>query len=91
LQWARELPIGGSPAFAVEEVGKNGDWLFSSELPKLLFHAEPGALMPKPVVDYLTANLPNLETRFLGAGLHFLQEDHPHLIGQGIADWLRRL
>ncbi len=63
----------------------------SSPLPKLLFHAEPGALMPAPVVDHLSATLSNLEVRFVGAGTHFLQEDHPHLIGQGLADWLRRI
>ena len=90
LQWPREVPIGGEPAFAEAEVLKNGEWLMASPIPKLLFHAEPGALAPKPVVDYLSENVPNLEVRFVGAGTHFLQEDHPHLIGQGIADWLRR-
>lgn len=90
LQWPREVPIGGEPAFAEAEVLKNGEWLLESQIPKLLFHAEPGALAPKPVVDYLSENVPNLEVRFVGAGTHFLQEDHPHLIGQGIADWLRR-
>lgn len=91
LQWPREIPIGGEPAFATAEIVKNGEWLALSRIPKLLFYAEPGALMPKPVVDFMTANVSNLETRFLGAGVHFLQEDHPHLIGQGLADWLRRM
>ena len=91
LQWPREVPIGGEPAFSVEEVVKNGDWLMASPIPKLLFHAEPGALAPRPVVEFLAANVPNLEVRFLGAGTHFLQEDHPHLIGQGLTDWLRRI
>lgn len=91
LQWPREVPIGGEPAFAVNEVEKNGEWLMTSPMPKLLFHAEPGALLPQPAVDFLAANVPNLEIRFLGAGTHFVQEDHPHLIGQGLADWLRRM
>ncbi|MGF1473941.1 MAG: haloalkane dehalogenase [Geminicoccaceae bacterium] len=91
LQWPREVPIGGEPAYSTEQVLKNGEWLSAAGMPKLLFHAEPGALMPKPVVDQLAETLPNLEVRFVGAGLHFLQEDHPHLIGQGLADWLRRL
>lgn len=56
-----------------------------------MFYARPGAIAPQQVVDYMTANLKNLETRFLGAGLHFLQEEHPHEIGAGLADWLRRL
>ncbi|MEO1141850.1 MAG: haloalkane dehalogenase [Pseudomonadota bacterium] len=91
LQWPREIPIGGDPAEATAEVTANGEWLYETELPKLLFYAEPGSLAPKPVIEYMTANLKNLETRFLGAGLHFLQEEHPHLIGQGLADWLRRI
>jgi len=91
LQWPREIPIGGQPEYATGVVTKNGEWLMSSDIPKLLFHAEPGTIMPKPVVEFLTSNLKNLEVRFLGAGAHFLQEEHPHLIGQGIADWLRRI
>jgi haloalkane dehalogenase len=91
LQWPREIPIGGEPAFAAEEVAANGAWLLESTVPKLLFHAEPGLLLPEPAVDHLRANLTDLEIRFLGAGTHYLQEEHPHLIGQGLADWLRRL
>ncbi|MEM7643950.1 MAG: haloalkane dehalogenase [Pseudomonadota bacterium] len=90
LEWPRQIPIGGTPADVTAEVLANGEWLTGSNIPKLLFFAEPGALMPMPVVTWLTENVPALETRFLGAGLHFLQEDHPHLIGQGLVDWLRR-
>ena len=91
LAWPREVPIEGKPADVVEDVRLNGEWLLSSQIPKLMFYAEPGALMPRPVADYLTANVPNIEARFVGAGSHFLQEDQPHVIGQGIADWLRRI
>lgn len=91
LQWPREIPIEGEPANVVEEVEANGAWLQQSPIPKLLFHAEPGLLFPPAVVDYMAANVPELEIRFIGAGTHYLQEDHPHLIGQGLADWLRRL
>lgn len=91
LAWPREIPIEGTPPDVVEEVGLNGEWLFSSPIPKLMFYAEPGALMPPPVADFLAAKVPNLETRFVGAGTHFLQEDHPHVIGHGITDWLRRI
>jgi len=91
LAWPREVPIAGKPAEVVKEVTDNGAWLLSSPIPKLMFYGEPGAIAPKPVVEYLSANVPNLETRLVGAGTHFLQEDHPHVIGQGVADWLRRL
>lgn len=90
LQWPREIPIGGSPSYSVSQVVENGKWLLQSEIPKLLFYVEPGAILPKPAIEFLIKNTKNLEARFLGAGLHFVQEDHPHLIGQGLADWLRR-
>jgi len=90
LEWPRQIPIAGEPANVVDEIVANGEWLVGSAIPKLLFHAEPGALMPQPVVRWMAENVSALEIRFLGAGLHFLQEDHPELIGRGIADWLRR-
>ncbi len=91
LVWPRQIPIAGEPADVVEEIAANGGWLTSSKVPKLAFWAEPGAIMPKMAVDWLVANVPNLETRFVGAGLHFIQEDHPHVIGHGLVDWLRRI
>jgi haloalkane dehalogenase len=90
LVWPRQIPIEGTPPDVVEEVRMNGAWLTETQIPKLLFYATPGAIMPPAVVNWHAANVANLEIRFLGAGLHFLQEDHPHLIGQGLADWLRR-
>ena len=90
LQWPREIPIGGEPEATSAEIVANGEWLYSSGIPKLLFYATPGVLTPEPVVAYMVQNVPNLEVRFLGRGLHFLQEDHPDLIGAGIHDWLRR-
>ncbi|MEL6640752.1 MAG: haloalkane dehalogenase [Pseudomonadota bacterium] len=90
LVWPRQVPIGGTPEDVVDDVTRNGTWLTETSIPKLLFYATPGALMPQQVVDWHAANVSNLEIRYLGAGLHFLQEDHPDLIGQGLADWLRR-
>lgn len=90
LAWAREIPVAGDPAETARELVANGDWLQGSQIPKLLFFAEPGSLTPKPVVDFLAANTANLESQSLGHGLHFLEEDHPDLIASGLADWLER-
>jgi len=90
LQWPRELPIAGEPKAAHDAIIANGQWLTSSDIPKLYFYATPGAINPEPVVDWVINNVPNLETRFLGTGTHYVQEDHPALIGTGIVDWLRR-
>lgn len=91
LAWPREIPIEGTPANVVGEVAANGEWLTESQIPKILFYAEPGAIIPPAAARHLAATVPNLETRFVGAGTHFIQEEHPHVIGQGLADWLRRI
>lgn len=90
LQWPREVPIAGEPAHTAKLVVDNGKWLKETDIPKLYFYAEPGALNPAPVVEYFQTQLKNIETRYVGVGTHFLQEDNPHAIGRGLADWLRR-
>jgi haloalkane dehalogenase len=42
-------------------------------------------------VAYSRANIRNIQTLNVGEGLHFIQEDQPDAVGQGIADWLRGL
>ena len=41
-------------------------------------------------VAYFAENLKNIETNYVGPGYHYIQEDHPHMIGRELADWLRR-
>lgn len=90
LQWPRELPIGGEPAETVEVVTRIGEWMRETETPMLHFWATPGALNPEPVAKALVEQVKNLQSQYVGAGVHYLQEDHPELIGRTIADWRRR-
>jgi len=90
LVWPRQIPIAGEPADTAEVITKNGEWLYSTSLPKLMFHVTPGALMPPPVVEFVKANASNLEDVFLGDGVHYVQEDHPDAIGAALRDWLDR-
>ncbi|WP_264754793.1 hypothetical protein [Marinobacter sp. LV10R510-11A] len=41
-------------------------------------------------MDQYRQQLPNLETAFVGSGLHYIQEDQPQKIGQAIAQWMDR-
>lgn len=91
LVWPREFPIDGQPADTAIEIVRNARWLQRSPIPKLLFYAEPGILIPPAFADYLAHNVRNLETRFIGPGIHYLQEQNPRAIGLGLADWLRRI
>ena len=56
-----------------------------------MFHVEPGILIPLPAVEWLRANMPNLETHHIGPGVHYVQEDHPQEIGRVLAEWLTRV
>jgi haloalkane dehalogenase len=90
-RWPNEIPIEGEPADVAEAVGAYSAWLQETEVPKLLFAATPGALIPAPMVEWARSALPNLEVVDLGEGIHYVQEDHPEEIGRGIARWLAEL
>jgi haloalkane dehalogenase len=90
-RWPNELPIAGEPPDTAAAVDANFAWLQQSDVPKLLLHATPGAIAPPPAVARYTSVLSNLTTVDVGEGIHYLQEDHPHEIGEGIANWYRGL
>lgn len=91
MQWPREIPFDGKPADNHEIVAAYDAWLQKTEIPKLLFHADPGGLIPAELAQWCEANYPNLTRVELGAGIHYVQEDHPHTIGQRTAKWLAGL
>lgn len=88
--WPNELPIAGEPARNVVVVTAVGEWLSTSETPKLLQYASPGAIIPPAAAAWMAENYRNIETQFVGYGAHYIQEDNPEVIGRGIADWYRR-
>ena len=47
LTWPRQIPIDGEPADVVEIVAAYADWLATSDVPKLLVVAEPGAILDR--------------------------------------------
>ncbi len=88
-RWPNEIPIEGEPADVAEAVATYNEWLQKTELPKLLFHATPGAILPAPMVDWCRQNLKQLTAVDIGQGIHYLQEDNPDLIGRELAGWYR--
>lgn len=91
LVWPLEIPLGDGPQRNIDMVNRIGGWLLETDTPVLLFYAHPGALIPPRSAEWLAGRLRNIETRYLGPGNHYVQEDHPHKIGLGLADWRRRL
>ena len=88
-EWPRQVPIDGTPALTHDVISEYSTWLQQAPIPKLMFTAKPGTIAGDDIVKWCQANLANLETEHLGEGLHFLQEDHPHAIGENVARWLQ--
>ena len=90
LTWPRQIPIEGEPADVTAIAAAYADWLATSDVPKLFVKAEPGLLLARGTNLDFARRLP-AQTEVTVAGLHFLQEDSPHEIGQAIADWIGTL
>jgi haloalkane dehalogenase len=88
-RWPNEIPIDGKPADVFEAVSSYSEKLQRSELPKLLFHATPGGIIDEAGVEWAKRRLKNLTTVHIGRGIHYLQEDNPHLIGAELEKWCR--
>lgn len=87
-QWPLEVPIAGKPADVTQIVSEYHQWLQETELPKLLLYAKPAGLIPEKSAEWIVEHFPNTKSRFIGDGIHFLQEDHPHHIGSEIKTWI---
>jgi haloalkane dehalogenase len=88
LALPRELPIAGEPADVWDMMDKVHAALAASTYPKLLFVGSPGALVSPAFARDFATSLRHCAVVPLGAGLHFLQEDHPEAIGRSIAGWI---
>ncbi len=86
-RWPCEIPIEGKPADVAEVVESYGKRLRASGLPKILFYGTPGGIVKEREVAWCRENLKNLETVAIGPGIHYLQEDNPHLIGKELTRW----
>jgi haloalkane dehalogenase len=83
LVWPRELPIEGEPADVVAIVEENARWLkASSDLPKFFINGDPGTSISGRVREFCRS-LPN-QREVTVKGLHHLQDDSPHEIGEAL-------
>ncbi|MEO1190968.1 MAG: haloalkane dehalogenase [Pseudomonadota bacterium] len=89
--WPNQLPVAGAPAATSAVVTAIGSWLKESDLPKLVIYFEPGALLTPEAAKWMQQTYRNLEVRYGGAGIHYVQEDQPVAIGRHVSDWLAGL
>jgi haloalkane dehalogenase len=87
-RFPNELPIAGEPADVYATMEKAHAVLAASTYPKLLFAGDPGALVPMAVAEDFARRLPDCRLIKLGSGLHYLQEDHPEVIGKEVAAFI---
>ncbi len=85
LTWPREIPVDGEPADVCQIVTDYGEWLASSEVPKLFINADPGSILTGPQREWVRTWRHQQEVTV--PGIHFVQEDSADAIGQAIAEW----
>ena len=90
-RWPQEVPIDGEPADVHAAITDYAQKLQESEIPKILFYAQPGMITQGPVVEWSKQAFKNLTTVDIGPGMHYVQEDNPHKIGTELAKWYRSL
>jgi haloalkane dehalogenase len=90
-RFPNELPIAGEPADVYSMLEEAHRALAESSYPKLLFTANPGALVSPSVANSFVNKLKECRVVELGAGIHYLQEDHAEVIGATVNEWLAGL
>ena len=93
-------PAVGAAAFAVGEwvrssgllavpFGQLGLPLVESPLrPLAAFAGDPGAIVSPAMAEDFAHKLHDCRLVKLGAGIHYLQEDHPETIGRSVAEFI---
>jgi haloalkane dehalogenase len=87
LEWPRELPRGGNPSDTVQLVQSYSDWFAASDVPKLFFRVNPGAIIPAgPLLEHVRGFKNQKEVPVFGS--HYVQEVSPDAIGRALLEWI---
>ncbi len=87
LAFVNQLPIAGQPRDVAWATSRYARWLKRTPLPKLFLWSEPGLITSPADVEWARRNYRNIETPYLGKGLHFHQQEHPIELGREVARW----
>lgn len=89
LVWPRQIPIQDEPADVTAIVESYGKAMAQSRIPKLLIAGDPGAIVRGRTLEFCRTWLNQREVTV--KGMHFLQEDSPHEIGNALREFLQSL
>jgi len=90
-RFPNELPIAGEPADVYATMEEAHRALAQASYPKLLFVGNPGALISPAFAEGFSKEIKNCRVVQLSSGIHYLQEDHPDVIGANVKEWLIEL
>ncbi|MCL5244328.1 haloalkane dehalogenase [Cellulophaga sp. 20_2_10] len=90
FMWPGQISFDGVPKFTTDIVNSYNEYHKNSDVPKLLFYAEPGLIINRKLGEHIAETWKNVTAVDLGEGKHYLQESHPHEIGEGIVDWYKK-
>ncbi|WP_040839855.1 haloalkane dehalogenase [Nocardia brevicatena] len=90
LAWARQIPLGGTPAELVARIEAYDAWLAASpRVPKLLmtFEGSPTLLITEAMADWCARHIASLEIVDCGKAGHHAPEDRPTEIAAAVSAW----
>ncbi len=87
--WPNELPIVGSENETFRAIKKIEAFLSECSFPILLFTARPGGIIRQERITWFSNTVSDLTIKDIGNGIHFVQEDNPSAIAEGIVEWAR--
>jgi len=90
LSWPRQIPIAGEPAGVFEAVKAYSQWLATTPVPKLYFHATPGVVDSNPKQVAFSRSFANQEELQV-QGVHHIPEEAPEVVAPAVAAFVRRL
>ena len=91
LQFPRQITFDGvEPKYVVAGFNRIQKYLTTNKAPKLLMTFNPGGLVGPAKTEWAKQNMPNLQHKHIGEGVHFVQEDHGEAIGKTIGRWMNR-
>jgi len=88
--WPSQISFDGVPKFTTDIVQSYNDYHKDSDTPKLMFYANPGLIINPKLAQHVIDTWRNITAIDLGEGKHYLQESHPHEIGEGIVQWFKK-
>ena len=91
LENTRSIPVEGEPVDSKELFDNFAEYLQTSETPKLVIEAQPGAISPGYYVDQAVDLFPNTEKAIITEAGHFVTEDRPVEFTQRLLEFVEGL